>query len=254
MAPSGPDDVRMTLGEHLEELRRRVLYALLGLAAGMTATLIFCKPVLDLLQRPYVRVVRSLGQQPDLGVIRMQSGMIVYMKVGLIGGLILSAPWVFYHLWQFVAAGLYPHERKKVLVVVPFSAGLFVAGALFYLLAVSEALIRFFLGFNEYLGLTNHLMFPEYIGMITGMMLVFGLGFQIPIVVWILGSVGLIEPKQLGKYRPYVIVILLVFSALVTSPSPVDQVLLAVPMWLLYELGALLVRASIRKRPAEEKE
>jgi sec-independent protein translocase protein TatC len=245
-----PDNPRhtMTLGEHLEELRRRILWAMAGLAVAMIAGLCFGRQILQALEYPYVRVMTSMGQAGRLRVLSASAGLMIYTKVALIAGLLLASPWIFYQLWKFVAAGLYARERRYVLVAVPFSAGLFVAGAMFYLFVVSVPMMYFLLTFNTYLGLANDLTLDNHIGMMVNMMLVFGLAFQLPLAVALLGRMGLVHVAWLSKYRRHVIVILLIFAAVVTSPSPVDQILLAVPMWLLFELGVLLVWLNERSR------
>lgn len=238
----------MTLGEHLEELRRRVLWALAGLVVGMGVALCFGRELLLVLEFPYWRVMTSLGQNQKLLALSALDGVLMYMKVSLIAGLLLASPWVFYQLWGFVVAGLYPRERRWVILAVPFSAGLFVAGALFYLFVVAVPMLFFFLAFNEYLGLTNNLTLQNHITMTVNMMLVFGLAFELPVVLTLLGVMGLVSARGLSRYRRHVIVGVLLFAALMTSPSPIDQVLLAIPLWLLFELGVLLTWLLERKR------
>jgi sec-independent protein translocase protein TatC len=242
---------QMTLGEHLEELRWRLIYSFLGLAVGMGVALAFGEVLLDQLQRPYLTVMAHRGQPAPLQVLSAGKGFTIYLKVGFLGGLILTSPWVFYQLWMFVAAGLYPHERRPILLAVPFSALLFVAGAGFYLYVVAEPLMRFFLEFNDRLGWDTRLTLANHITMMVNMMLAFGVGFQLPIAMAILGRMGLVSSKGLAKYRRHMIVALLIFAAFVTSPSPFDQVLLAVPMYILFELGVLMVRAQERKQRSE---
>jgi len=236
-----PNEVRMTLGEHLDELRRRLLWALAGLAVGMGVAMFFGRELLEALQFPYIRVMTQLGRVARLRVLNAAGGFVMYLRVTLLAGLLLAAPWIVYQFWRFVSAGLYRRERRVVLWAVPLSTGLFLAGAMFYLFVVSVPMMHFFLRFNDYLGLDSDLTLPNHIAMMVNMMLVFGIAFQMPVVVAMLGWMGLVTARSLGRYRRHVIVGLLIFAALLTSPSPVDQVLLAVPMWLLFELGVLLV-------------
>jgi sec-independent protein translocase protein TatC len=238
----------MTVGEHLEELRRRVIYALLGLAVGVAGVMVFSRPLLRLLRRPYETVMAAAGLHDRLHVFEVQSGILIFFRMGLLGGAVVASPWVFLQLWLFVSSGLRAHERRYVARAVPASAGLFCAGAAFFLFVVSLPLLRFFTAFNTWLGLRPVISFANYVRLVTNLMLVFGLCFQTPVLVFFLAKLGLVTLGQLHRARRYVIVGILVVAAVATSPSPVDQVLLAVPMWLLYELGVVLAYLSAKKK------
>ncbi|MCD4824686.1 MAG: twin-arginine translocase subunit TatC, partial [Phycisphaerae bacterium] len=227
---------------------KRIFLALAGLIAGMAVTLFFGAELFDILRYPYVQV---MGADAKFLATRASSGFMVYLKVCLIGGLILASPWVIYQFWKFVSAGLYPRERRYFYAAVPFCVALFVGGAVFFLFVVSVPIMKFFIGFNDMLHIETRLTWENHVAMMTNMMLVFGLGFQLPVVVAVLGKMGLVTTAMLNRSRRYVIVGLFVFAAVVTSPSPVDQVLLAVPMWGLFELGALFVRLGGKPRPGD---
>ena len=138
---------------------------------------------------------------------------------------------------------------------VPSSAGLFIIGAVFFLTVVSDQMFKFFIWFNtSFLDVKMVITLDKYITLVCLMMLVFGLGFQTPLAVLLLAKMGLVTTKTLNRYRKHVIVGLLILAAMVTSPSPVDQVLLAVPMWLLYELGVLLAYFLVEKPRKKEEE
>ncbi len=245
-------DVEMTLSEHLDELRRRLIYALAGLAAAMAVMAFATRRLLGELTRPFHAVMDPIDPDARLVVLEPTEAFLIYFRVALIAGLVVSAPWIAYHLWMFVAAGLYPREKRFVRRAVPFSAILFIAGAVFFLYVVSEPMLAFFVGFGSWMGVTPAITLSSHVRFMTRLMLVFGLGFQTPLVVLVLARVGLVTPRQLAHYRRHVIVGLLVFAALATSPSPVDQILLAVPMWLLYELGVILAKISVRRRESEQ--
>lgn len=253
-----PDDAemsrtRMTLGEHLDDLRRRILLALVGLATGTLATAMFGRTIFELLNRPYVRAMQRVGLPTTLMVPTYMTAFMVYFRVVLLSGLILSSPWVFYQVWAFVSAGLYRRERRMVMRAVPFSAALFVAGALFFAAYVAEPIIVFFASFTQWMpNLAPQFRQEDHIDFITHMMFVFGLAFQTPLVVWVVAASGLVSLKTLRHYRRHVVVAMLIFAACVTSPSPVDQILLALPMWMLYELGLVLAWLSIRRRERED--
>ena len=254
MVQTIPDDNprQMTLGEHLDELRRRLLYALLGLGVAMGLSLAFGRELIGVLEQPYMQVAKEQGLDSQLAVLSSTAAVMVYFNVCLIAGAILASPWVFYQLWMFVSAGLYPHERRYVTYAVPLSVALFVAGAAFFLLIAVKPALRFLLGFSTWLGVRPVVTLQEHISFVTTMMLVFGLMFQTPMVVLVLAKMHLVTVRTLSKYRRHVIVAILILAAVATPPDIVDQVLLAVPMYLLYELGVLLAYLAVGKpKPSE---
>jgi sec-independent protein translocase protein TatC len=316
----------MSLGDHLEELRARLILALLGLAVGVVVSLIFGKFILRVIEWPYYAAVGSRAQAkvlkteiprletealalvetffqtltdrlaadphaaPDLDPNRVAllhdvsvqavkkwvqekqvtgaggspayedkpivtsppEAFSTYMKVSLIAGLILTAPWIFYQLWMFVAAGLYPKERHYVYRAVPLSAGLFIIGALFFLFIIARITLAFFLGFDDAMGVASLWSLQRYISFVTVLMLVFGLAFQTPIAVFILVRTGLVPIKTLRSTRKYVILALAFVAAVVTPPDVVSQIALLVPLYGLYELGIIL--AVFGEKKAKQKE
>jgi len=242
---------KMTLVEHLEELRTRIIRALIGLAVGMVIALIISPWAIEMINKPFVDATGQKLVYDDMVKVFM-----MYMQISLYVGIIIASPWIFYQLWMFVAAGLYKHERKYVVYAVPFSVVLFITGSLFFLFYISPLLLKSFYIFNNWFGkdqLVALVKIDNNVDFMTNMMLVFGFCFQMPIAVLILGKMGLVTVKSLGRYRRYVIVAILILAALVTSPSPVDQIALAIPMWGLYELGILLVYLLVeKKRRAED--
>ena len=244
-----PETKHMTIGEHLEELRKRILYAVAGLVAAMVASLALGRWTLHLLQHPFEVVMREYGMDERLAVLSTTAGIGVYFQVTLIAGAILASPWIFYQLWQFVSAGLYPRERRYVTAAVPASVGLFVAGAAFYLFVMAVPMLRFLIGFGNWLEVKPIVTLEEHIHQMTMMMLVCGLSFQMPLVVLILAKMGLVTLAMLNHFRRHVIVLILIVAGIATpSPSPLDQIVLAVPMWLLYELGVLLVYLLVTRK------
>ncbi len=250
MAHSDPSDTqpRMTLGEHLEELRRRLIYALVGLAVAMGVSLVFGKALIDLLAWPYVKVMGERGADDQLAVLSATAAVAVYFRVCLIAGAVLASPWVFYQLWMFVSAGLYPAERRYVTYAVPFSVALFAGGAAFFLLVAAAPMLRFLIGFSGWLGVRPIITLNEHIKFVTVMMLIFALTFQTPMVVLVLAKMRLVSMRTLNKYRRHVIVAIVILAAMATPPDPVEQVILAVPMYLLYELGVLLAYLFVGRR------
>jgi sec-independent protein translocase protein TatC len=234
-------DRQMSFGDHLEEFRTRLIYALIGLVIALVGCMVFGNHLLWFMERPYFKVMAELDREPVLHTMSAAGALFIYIRVALYTAILIAGPWMLYQFWQFVAVGLYPKERKYVHYSVPFSAALFLGGALFFVMVVCEKMLHFFFAFSGWIGVKPIVTVENHIKFMTSMMVVFGIGFQTPLVVFVLGKIGLVSLKTFNHYRRHVIVGMLVFAALATSPSPVDQILLAVPMWLLYELGIIMV-------------
>jgi sec-independent protein translocase protein TatC len=265
------DDLKkMSLGDHLEELRIRMILALAGLLIGLVVCLFFGKYLISVLETPYHRAIGShhsnavhdpnsissagnetsadYPQRTGLQTRKPAEGFITYIKICLVFGLLLSSPWVFWQAWAFVSAGLYKHERKFVHVVSPVSAVLFISGALFFLFMVAPLAMTFFIKFNERLNLSSFWMFEDYINMILLLTLVFGLAFQMPIAIVFAERMGLVSIEMLIKSRKYVIVALTVIAAIATPPDVISQISLFVPMYILFEGSVVTCRFLDRKK------
>jgi sec-independent protein translocase protein TatC len=244
-------DRSMTLGEHLEELRARVILSLIGLTIGVTVCLYFGSWIIAFLEKPYID---AMGMQARLQSLSPADGFTSFMKITAIAGVVLSSPWIFYQLWMFVSAGLYPHEKRYVYIATPFSAGLFIIGCLFFLFIIAPATLKFLVNFNKsFLGVDSNFTFQNYISFITLMMLTFGVAFQTPIAVYFLIRTGLVSTKMINQYRRVVIFGAVVISAFVTPGDLFSLLALAISLYLLFESGVLLgwfaeKRAKARKR------
>ncbi len=155
-------------------------------------------------------------------------------------------------MWMFVAAGLYVNERRYVRIAVPFSTALFVIGALFFLIVVAPLSLRFFLGFGHYIGVSSTWTFQKYVSFVTTLMLVFGLGFQTPIAIFVLNRTGLLSIAALKSSRKYVIIGMFALAAIATPPDVVSQITLAIPLYALFELGILLSWLAERRKQGQE--
>ncbi len=143
------DGARMSFGEHLDELRKRIIFALWGLLAGAATCYIFGERIIETLTAPYYVAMRDLGFDPRMVQLNPIESFLEYFKITVEFGLVLSAPWVLYQLWLFVAAGLYPHEQRLVRLFAPTSIGLFVIGATFMVVVVLTGLMNFLIGFSK---------------------------------------------------------------------------------------------------------
>jgi sec-independent protein translocase protein TatC len=262
-----PADSTMSLGDHLEDLRARLIHAIIGLLVGTGICLVFGTRIIRFIQRPYIKVLRSMAadenpeeadpnappapSDEDLAQLQTLSpadGFVSYVKIALISGLLLSSPWVFYQIWMFVAAGLYEHERRYVYIATPFSATLFVTGALFFVLVVAPITIGFLVKFNaSVINARSNFTFANYMSFIAMLMLVFGIAFQTPIAIYFLNRTGLVSIAALRRSRKFVFLAVFIVGAMVTPPDFISQVTLAIPLYLLFELGIVLSYFAGRK-------
>jgi sec-independent protein translocase protein TatC len=182
-----------------------------------------------------------------LTTINPSEGFMVYLKTSLIFGLLLTSPWVFWQIWAFVASGLYKKEKKFAHIVAPASALLFVVGSIFFMTTIAPLTMKFFMMFDAFLGFTSQFRPSDYINMILMLTLVFGVAFQMPIVVVFAERMGLVTIEMLTKNRKFVVLGLVILSAMITPPDVVSQIGLAGPLYLLYEISILTCK-FMRKR------
>jgi sec-independent protein translocase protein TatC len=173
----------MSLGDHLEELRSRLILTTLGVFAGLILCLFFGKFLIGLLATPFEKATNSTDVLRHLQTIQPAEGFLMYIKVCLVFGLLITSPWVFWQIWAFVSSGLYRHERKFVYTAAPISALLFIAGSVFFLVIIAPLAMGFFIAFNERLSLASNWTFQNYINLILTLTLVFGVAFQMPIAI-----------------------------------------------------------------------
>jgi len=231
----------MTLGGHIEDFRKRLIYILLGITAGVIVCLFLGGKLIYFTRRPYISVMTEQGLESRLQTLAPSDGFITYVKISLLAGFTLASPWVFYHLWQFIAAGLYASERRIVNYAVPMSALLFVSGVVFFIIIVAPFTLRFFIIFNRnMLGIDSAFTFERYISFIINMMLVFGFAFQTPTAIFFLNKIGVAPLEKLAKSRKYVLFAVFIIAAIVTPPDIVSQITLAIPLYMLFEFGILM--------------
>jgi sec-independent protein translocase protein TatC len=246
-----PHGYTMTLGDHLNELRMRLILALLGLGAAVTLCLCFGSLIISFIEMPYVE---AMGKQARLQSLAPADGFTSYMDISVMAGLVLASPWIFYQLWMFISSGLYSHEKRFVYIVTPFSAGLFITGALFFIFVIAPVTLKFLVMFNkQVLGVDSNFTFQNYISFITIMMLIFGVAFQTPIAIYFLIRTGLVSIQTMTKSRRFVILGIVILAAVATPGSDMFSLFsLAIPLYLLFEAGIFLgwmaeKRAKARK-------
>jgi sec-independent protein translocase protein TatC len=183
----------------------------------------------------------EIGKRFALTTLSVQEAFMVYLKVSLVTGFVLGAPWIFYQIWSFVAVGLYPHEKRLVNVYMPFSIGLFIFGVLICELFVIPKAIEALLWFNEWIGLEPDLRLSEWLGFAIMMPLVFGISFQTPLVMLFIYRIGLMSVASFREKRRLIWFLMALFAALMTpSTDPYSMIFLWIPLCLLFEVGIWL--------------
>lgn len=310
-----PDDFRMTIGEHLEELRKRLIYGLVGFVLALVVCMAFGEKVITIFCRPLIRGLATEHITPQMYFIGLTDVFMTYLQISIISAVVLAGPWMLYQLWLFVAAGLYPKERKTITRYIPLSITLLLAGVLFVYFLVLPLTIAFFLKFSSSIPLPEsvftpspsievksdffrvpvlagdpakpqpgfvwvnsleerlkiyvnghtrvinfgpdnllapHLSLSEYISFVITFMLVFGLAFQLPLVLLALVRVGIVEIDFLRKQRRLVYFIMAIVAAVIAPGDVVTSMLaLLIPLLLLYEFGIWLAQWGQNKREKE---
>jgi sec-independent protein translocase protein TatC len=252
----GPDE--MSFLEHLEELRWRIIKALAGIVAGSIVCWVFVEDIVrNLLLRP-VQVVNSAipegAQQIHLQNLKPFGLLFLYMEIAFVGGIIISLPYILYQFWMFVAPGLFPRERRFIKWIVFFTSFCFLAGVAFAYFVMLPSALTFFAGLSTE-GIQNNIAINEYMSFIISVMLGAGLVFELPMAAWFLSLLGILTPAFMRHYRRHAIVGILVLAAVLTpGTDPVSQILLAVPLVLLYEVSIGISAIAIRKKTKPEQE
>ncbi len=242
----------MTLFEHLRELRYRLIVSILAILVGMILAWFFRYQLLDILQRPYFQAIEALKvKDPDtqtlLVNINLTSPLALSLKVSALAGLIVTAPFWLYQLWAFVVPGLLAKEKKWALIFIAAATPMFIGGVVVAYVVLPKA-IAVLLSFTQ-AGVSNLQDINAYLSFLLRLMLVFGIGFLIPLIVLMLNIVGVIKAKQMAKYRSLVIFGTFVFGAVATpSTDPFSMLAVAAPMALLFLAAEVIARILDRRK------
>ena len=233
---------------HLFELRDRVIKSGLAIIVVFIGLVYWAPDIFHLFAQPLLKALPVGGK---MIVTDVTGSFFVPMKVTMLVAFIIALPVVMYQLWAFIAPGLYLHERKLILPLVVSSYSLFIIGMAFAYFLVFPTVFKFMASYNAPLGAEMSTDIDNYLSFAMTTFLAFGITFEVPVVVVVLVRMGMVPLAKLKEIRPYVIVGAFVISAIVTPPDVLSQLLLAVPMTLLYELGLLVARFYVPK-PSED--
>lgn len=259
--------------EHLTELRDRVIRSVLAFVIAMLACFYFAEPILNFLVEPIAEILRARGQDPQLIFTAPQEKFFVLFRISMLAGLGIAFPVIGFQLWRFVAPGLYKNEQGAFLPFMVASPALFTAGAAFAHFVVTPLAMNFFIGFGDIIPSITDLLsngnaediadkevktiflgsVRESLDISLKFIFAFGLCFQLPVLLTLMGMAGLVSAKGLKNTRKYAVVSILVLAALVTPPDVITQMILFTVVYALYEVSILLVMMVEKKRVARLK-
>ena len=257
--------------EHLTELRTRLIRAVAAFIVAMVACFAVAEPILNFLAQPIADVLRARGENPQLIFTAPQEKFFVLVRISVVFGIGLSFPVIAHQLWRFVAPGLYRSEQNAFLPFIVASPALFLLGAAFAHYVVTPLAMNFFIGFSDAIpALVTIIGGAEPIGLVADeelrtvflgsvresldlslkFIFAFGLCFQLPVLLTLMGIAGLVSAEGLSNVRKYAVIGILVLAALVTPPDVITQLILFTVVYGLYEVSILLVRIVERRRTA----
>ncbi len=242
----------MTLMEHLAELRTRLVRSFIAIGLAFAVCYTFSEQLFAELCKP---LIAALPEGSKLIFTALPEAFFVYLKVGLVAAVFVASPYLFYQIWSFVAPGLYDEEKKYVIPMAVISALFFFSGAGFCFFVVFPYAFTFFVGFaSEEIAAMPSL--GEYLGFSLKLLIAFGLIFEMPLFTFFLARMGLVTAQRMRNFRRYSVLCIFIVAAILTPPDVISQLLMAMPMMLLYELsiGVAVVFGKKKKTEAEEVE
>jgi sec-independent protein translocase protein TatC len=242
---SDPQD---TFISHLVELRDRLLRSVLAVLIVFLCLFPWAKDLYAILAQPLLASLPQGGQMIATDVVGV---FLVPMKVALLVAFVIALPVVLYQVWAFVAPGLYAHERRLVLPLVVSSTALFIAGMAFAYFLVFPVVFQFMASIAPE-GVAWMTDIEKYLSFVLTMFIAFGVTFEVPVIVVVLARVGIVSVAKMREARPYVVVGAFVLGAIFTPPDVISQLMLAIPLWLLYEAGLVVAGALVRAPDKEE--
>jgi len=243
-----PTEEKLPLTAHLEELRTRLVRVLVVVGLGFGVCYTFKDWSFQMITRPLVEV---LPEHSSLVYTGLPEAFFIHMKIAFFASLFLTSPYTLYQIWKFISPGLYAKEKKYVIPFVISSTLLFVGGVLFgYFIALPPA-FKFFVSFSTD-ALVPMVSFREYLSLTLKFLLAFGLSFEMPVFIFFLTKLGIVNAAMLSRQRRYAILVIFVAAAVLTpSPDVLSQILMAIPLMLLYEVSIGVSKLAGRKKSQE---
>lgn len=246
MATRDYNQERSTFGEHLDELRTRVIYCVVAIIICFTVCWIFKSSILAIAKRPHIMAMGKFGLSSNLQVLSYQEGFYAYIKLCFISALFAAYPVLMYQAWRFVGPGLYKKERSCFLIFLLFSLLAFTAGIMFGYLFLIPIGLQFLIGVLGS-GIAPIITMGQYISFVFLLTIALGFVFQLPLIILLVTRLGLLNANDFVSWRKYAVLITFIISAIITPPDPFTQIMSAMPMIALYETGILIANPTKRR-------
>jgi len=238
----GEVEDEMSFLEHLEELRWRILYALIGIVLGAIVAWIFIDYLIN-----FILLIPARDAGITLQNLRPFGQLFLYFQIAILIGFVISIPNIFYQLWKFISPALRQKERKYITGIVIFSSLCFFTGIVFAYFGLLPFTLKFAVSFGTP-EIENNFAVSEYFSIILSVMIAAGVVFELPMLSFFLSKIGIVNPKLMRKYRRHSIIVILILAAILTpTVDPVGQVMLAVPLVFLYEISIFISKIAHRK-------
>lgn len=243
------EEHKMSLTEHLIELRKRLIRSVIILCIGFGVCYYYKDWIFDIITQPLTQV---LPKNSYLIYTGLTEAFFVYMKLAFFASLIITSPFILYQIWKFISPGLLLKEKKYVVPFVLSSSLLFISGILFGYFIVLPPAFKFFVSFNNKY-LQAMISFKDYLSLFVTFLLGFGLSFELPIFIFFLTKLGIVNAKMLSKQRRYAILVIFIVAAILTpSPDALSQILMAIPLMFLYEVSIFVAKFAEKKKITPE--
>ncbi|MBN2296953.1 MAG: twin-arginine translocase subunit TatC [Deltaproteobacteria bacterium] len=244
------EEEKAPITDHLEELRWRLVKCVVAIGAGFAATYAFSDRIFNFLVSPLVKL---LPEKSQLIYTSLPEAFFTYLKVSFFSGLILATPVILYQIWKFVMPGLYEKEKRYVLPFVLIATLFFLVGVSFAFYVVFPLGFKFFLGFStETISALPSM--KEYLGLAMRLLFAFGITFELPVIMFFLAKMGIVNHTLLRSKRKYAILIVFVLAAILTPPDVISQFLLAIPLIALYEISIWITYVVRKKKDSAKDE
>jgi len=237
------NEKRVPISEHLEELRSRIIKSIIVVVVLFFISWFFKTKILDIIKKPHNITMKNLGLSQSLQVLSYQEGFYAYIKLCLLAAVFMAYPIILFQIWRFVEAGLFKRERRYVKTFAPISYIAFIIGVLFgyyFLIPYGlQFLIKILGG-----GIQPMITMSQYISLVTMLTLALGIVFQLPLIMLFISKIGMLKAEDFIKWRLYAVLIIFILAAVITPPDPFTQVMTALPMIILYEIGILAIKPT----------